>query len=179
MSKYTVRGGDVSGLLQRFAQLREKARVRTRKVFPLIVIQEAGLDGFWIDRVLQNEEIESHVVDPASIATSRRRRRAKTDKIDGETLVRSLLAYKRGEPRVCSMVKAPTPEEEDRRPPPLPRAQSPDRRESPACQSHQGGYYSARASPDTSRCAATGASGWKNSKPATAAPSLSILVSES
>ena len=115
MSKHTVRGGDVSGLLQRFAQLREKARARTGKVFPLIVIQEAGLDGFWIDRVLQNEGIESHVVDPASIATSRRRRRAKTDKIDGETLVRSLLAYKRGEPRVCSMVKAPTPEEEDQR----------------------------------------------------------------
>src|SRR5215469_13015744 len=115
MSKHTVRGGDVSGLLQRVAQLSEKARVRTGKVFRLIVIQEAGLDGFWIDRVLQNEEVESHVVDPASIATSRRRRRAKTDKIDGETLVRSLLAYKRGEPRVCAMVKLPTPDEEDRR----------------------------------------------------------------
>jgi transposase len=115
MSKQAVRGSDVSRLLERFLQLREKARARTGKVFPLIVIQEAGLDGFWIDRVLQNEGIESHVVDPASIATSRRRRRAKTDKIDGETLVRSLLAYKRGEPRVCSMVKAPTPEEEDPR----------------------------------------------------------------
>jgi len=115
MSKHAVRGGDVSRLLERFLQLREKARARTGKVFPLVVIQEAGLDGFWIDRVLQNEGIESHVVDPASIATSRRRRRAKTDKIDGETLVRSLLAYKRGEPRVCSMVKAPTPEEEDQR----------------------------------------------------------------
>ena len=66
------------------------------------------------DRALQNEGIESHVVDPASIATSRRRRRAKTDGIDGEALVRAL-AYKRGEPRVCAMVKAPTPEEEDRR----------------------------------------------------------------
>jgi transposase len=65
--------------------------------------------------MLQSEAIESHVVDPASILTSRRRRRAKTDKIDGETLVRTLLAYKRGEPRVCAMVKAPTPEEEDRR----------------------------------------------------------------
>ena len=51
-----------------------------------------GLDGFWIDRALQNEGIESHVVDPASIATSRRRRRAKTDGIDGEALVRALLA---------------------------------------------------------------------------------------
>jgi transposase len=89
--------------------------VRTGKVFPFVVIQEAGLDGFWIDRALQNEGIESHVVDPASIATSRRRRRAKTDGIDGEALVRALLAYKRGEPRVCAMVKAPTPEEEDRR----------------------------------------------------------------
>jgi transposase len=54
-------------------------------------------------------------VDPASIATSRRRRRAKTDGIDGEVLVRALLAHKRGEPRVCAMIKAPTPEEEDRR----------------------------------------------------------------
>jgi transposase len=65
--------------------------------------------------VLQSEGVESHVVDPASIATSRRRRRAKTDKIDGEALLRALLAYKRGEPRVCAMVKAPTPDEEDRR----------------------------------------------------------------
>ena len=115
LSKHSVRGSDVAGLLERFAQLREKARARTGEVFPLIVIQEAGLDGFWIHRVLQSEGIESHVVDPASIATSRRRRRAKTDRIDGEALVRALLAYKRGEPRVCAMVKAPTPEEEDRR----------------------------------------------------------------
>ena len=110
-----MHGGDVAGLLERFAQLQEKALARTGRNFPIIVIQEAGLDGFWIHRVLQNEGIESHVVDPASVATSRRRRRAKTDKIDGEALVRTLLAYKRGEPRVCAMVKAPTPEEEDRR----------------------------------------------------------------
>jgi transposase len=115
MSKYVVQGGDVTGLLERFRQVREKARTRTGKVFPFVVIQEAGLDGFWIDRVLRNEGIESHVVDPASIATSRRHRRAKTDRIDGEALVRALLAYKRGEPRVCAMVKAPDPEEEDRR----------------------------------------------------------------
>ena len=80
-----------------------------------MVIQEAGLDGFWIHRALVGEGIESHVVDPASIATSRRRRRAKTDRIDGEALVRALLAHKRGEPRVCAMVRVPTPEEEDRR----------------------------------------------------------------
>ena len=67
------------------------------------------MNGFWIHRVLQREGIESYVVDAASIATSRRRRRAKTDRIDGEALVRALLAYKRGEPRVCAMVRAPTP----------------------------------------------------------------------
>jgi len=115
MSKHSVRAGDVAALLARFSELKRKASERTGKSFPIVVIQEAGLDGFWLHRVLQNEGVESHVVDPASIATSRRRRRAKTDKIDGEALLRALLAHKRGEPRVCAMVKAPTPEEEDRR----------------------------------------------------------------
>jgi transposase len=115
MSKHQVQGGDTAGLLARFSELRAKVVARMGKPFPLVVIQEAGLDGFWIHRVLVSEGIESHVVDPASIATSRRRRRAKTDRIDGEALVRALLAYKRGEPRVCAMVRVPTPEEEDRR----------------------------------------------------------------
>jgi transposase len=115
MSKHSVPAGDICVLLARFSELRQKAFARTGKSFPVIVVQEAGLDGFWIHRVLQNEGIESHVVDPASIATSRRRRRAKTDRIDGEALLRALLAYKRGEPRVCAMVKAPAAEEEDRR----------------------------------------------------------------
>lgn len=115
MSRHTIRAGDVAGLFERFAQLRAKAKKRGGRDFAIIVIQEAGLDGFWIHRVLQEEGIESHVVDPASIATSRRRRRAKTDKIDGEVLVRALLAYKRGEPRVCAMVRAPSVAEEDQR----------------------------------------------------------------
>jgi transposase len=115
MSKHSVTAGDVAGLLARFGELRSKARAQAGKIYPIVVVQEAGLDGFWIHRVLEAEGIESHVVDAASIATSRRRRRAKTDKIDGEALVRALLAYKRGEPRVCSMVRPPTPDEEDRR----------------------------------------------------------------
>jgi transposase len=115
MSKHSVRGGDVAALMTLFAELKRKAQARTGRDYAIITIQEAGLDGFWIHRVLQQEGIESHVVDPASIATPRRRRRAKTDRLDGETLLRALLAYKRGEPRVCAMVVAPSPEEEDRR----------------------------------------------------------------
>jgi transposase len=115
MSKRSVTAGHMAELLTLFAELRRKAEVRTGQSYPIITIQEAGLDGFWLHRVLRNEGIESHVVDAASIATSRRRRRAKTDKIDGEALLRALLAFKRGEPRVCAMVVAPSPEEEDRR----------------------------------------------------------------
>jgi transposase len=105
----------IAGLLDHFTKLREKAHARAGASFPIIAIQEAGLDGFWVHRVLERAGIESHVVDAASILTSRRRRRAKTDRIDGEALLRTLLAYKRGEPRVCTMVRAPSPEEEDRR----------------------------------------------------------------
>jgi len=115
MSRHSVTGGDVAALLARLTDLQGKAQVRTGRCFPIVVIQEAGLDGFWIHRALRKEGVESHVVDPASIAVQRRRRRAKTDRIDGEALVRALLAYKRGEPRVCAMVKVPTPEEEDGR----------------------------------------------------------------
>ena len=114
-SRHGVEGGDGSGLLDLLSRSRAKAeqgygvRVRT------VVIQEAGLDGFWIHRLLLAEGIESHVVDAASIAVARRHRRAKTDSIDGETLLRTLMAWARGERRVCSMVRAPSPEEEDRR----------------------------------------------------------------
>jgi transposase len=52
MSKHAVRSGDVAGLLARFSQLRDKVRLRTGQVVPIIVMQEAGLDGFWIHRLL-------------------------------------------------------------------------------------------------------------------------------
>src|SRR4029078_5386865 len=96
MSKHSVPSGDIPALLARLSQLKEKARARTGQVFPIIVIQEAGLDGFWIHRVLQQEGIESYVVDPASIATSRRRRRGETDQIADHILCCAQLAYKRG-----------------------------------------------------------------------------------
>ncbi|WP_198541085.1 IS110 family transposase [Mesorhizobium sp. LCM 4577] len=115
MSKHSVPAGDLVGLLTLFGKLRERCEAKTGCDYPIVSIQEAGLDGFWIHRALEKEGIESHVVDPASIAISRRRKRAKTDRIDGEALLRTLMAYKRGEPRVCAMVRAPSPDEEDRR----------------------------------------------------------------
>src|SRR5215208_3225477 len=115
MAKHSVDSCDVTGLLSHFKTLRAKAQARTGKTFPIIVIHEAGLDGFWLHRVLEREGVESHVVDAASVLTSRRWRKAKTDRIDGEALLRTLLAYTRGEPRVCAMGRPPSPEEEDRR----------------------------------------------------------------
>ena len=59
MSEACVRAGDVGALLARFSELKRKASERTGKSFPIVVIQEAGLDGFWIDRALQNEEMKA------------------------------------------------------------------------------------------------------------------------
>ena len=115
MSKHSVTAGDCAELINRLVQLRAKAQAVSKTPIKICVIHEAGLDGFWVHRLLEANEIESHVVDAASIAVPRRRRRAKTDAIDGETLLRTLLAWKRGEPRVCAMVSPPTPEEEDQR----------------------------------------------------------------
>ncbi|MGI9435662.1 MAG: IS110 family transposase [Geminicoccaceae bacterium] len=115
MSKHKIEGGDHCGLLELLRYLQSKAAKRLGASVRIVTIQEAGFDGFWLDRLLQAEGIESYVVDPASVAVPRRRRRAKTDKIDGELLLRTLLAWLRGEPRVCSMVVPPSPEEEDRR----------------------------------------------------------------
>jgi len=114
-SKHVVEGGDGAGLLDLLSRSRAKAEQRYGVQIKTIVIQEAGLDGFWIHRLLLANGVESHVVDAASIAVARRHRRAKTDAIDGETLLRTLMAWARGERRVCSMVRAPSPEDEDRR----------------------------------------------------------------
>jgi transposase len=115
MSRHTTAGGDGPALLALLARLRSKVGQPADGSVKVVVIQEAGLDGFWVHRLLQANDIESHVVDPASVAVPRRQRRTKTDAIDGETLLRTLLAWQRGEPRVCTMVVASTPEQEDQR----------------------------------------------------------------
>jgi transposase len=115
LSKHAVIGGDGSALLDLLGRLRATAERRVGMPVQVVVIQEAGLDGFWIHRLLEANGALSHVVDPASIAVDRRHRRIKTDAIDGEMLLRTLMAWARGERRVCSMVRPPSPEEEDHR----------------------------------------------------------------
>src|SRR6266568_9339027 len=115
MSKHTLAGGDGRKLLDLLARLKARAEQRIAAPVKVVAIHEVGLDGFWVHRLLDANGVESHVVDPASVAVPRRHRRAKTDAIDGETLLRTLLAWQRGEPRVCSMVVPPSPEQEDRR----------------------------------------------------------------
>jgi len=115
MSKHTLVGGDARKLLDLLGRLKSRAEQRMAAPVKIVAIQEVGLDGFWIHRLLEANGVESHVVDPASIAVPRRHRRAKTDAIDGETLLRTLMAWQRGEPRVCAMTVPPSPSEEDRR----------------------------------------------------------------
>ena len=78
---------------QGFRSSTRRCGKRTGVAYSLIVIQEAGLDGFGIHRCLEKEGIESHVVDVAFNAASRCSRRAETDRLDGEALVRALLGY--------------------------------------------------------------------------------------
>ena len=114
-SRHKLEGGDDVGLLRLIERIRNRAAQALGAVPSVVSCYEAGYDGFWLHRRLVGAGIMNFVFDPASIAVDQRARRAKTDRIDGEALVRALLAYKRGEPRVCAMVKAPTPHEEDRR----------------------------------------------------------------
>jgi len=77
---------------------------------------EAGRDGFWLHRFLDSQGVENLVVDSSSIEVSRRRRRAKTDRLDGESLLDLLLRHQaRSRKKVWSVVRVPTVEQEDRR----------------------------------------------------------------
>ena len=60
---------------------------------------EAGRDGFWLHRFLVAQGFENLVVDSSSIEVSRRRRRAKTDRLDGESLLDLLLRHLAGRAR--------------------------------------------------------------------------------
>jgi transposase len=114
MSCYTIAGGDLAALTARLAHAQAKA-ARCGKPVRIVSCYEAGFDGHWLHRWLTNQGVINHEIDPASIQVNRRARRVKTDRIDLEHLMRTLLAYLRGEPRVCSVVHVPTVEDEDRK----------------------------------------------------------------
>ena len=114
MSHFTIAGGDLTALAARLETMRAKAG-RCGKPVRILSCYEAGLDGHWLHRWLIEQGVVSHVVDPSSIEVNRRSRRAKTDRIDLDKLMRAFLAFLRGEPRVCSMLHVPTVEDEDRK----------------------------------------------------------------
>jgi transposase len=114
LSRYSITGGDLTALTARLANARTKAG-RCGKPVRILSCYEAGFDGHWLHRWLTDQGVINHEIDPASIPVNRRMRRAKTDRIDLEQLMRTLLAYERGEPRVCSVVHVPTVEDEDRK----------------------------------------------------------------
>jgi transposase len=114
MSRYRIDGGDVAALSGLLVKARSKAE-QAGKLVRILSCYEAGLDGHWLHRWLADNEVLNYEIDASSIEVNRRARRAKTDRIDLAQLMRSFLAYLRGEPRVCSMVRVPTPEDEDRK----------------------------------------------------------------
>ncbi len=73
----------------------------------VVVIYEAGQDGFWIERALTALGYEVKVVDPASLPVARRARRAKTDRLDAIWLVQNLLAWLRGERDRMRVIRVP------------------------------------------------------------------------
>jgi transposase len=108
---------DEAALLKLLHRWRNEAGQAGRQVKRIVVAYEAGRDGFWLARWLRVRGIEAYVIHPSSIAVSREHRRAKTDRLDTELLMRAFLGWLRGEKRHCSMVAIPTVEEEDARRP--------------------------------------------------------------
>jgi transposase len=101
-------------------QLREeiqkaKSRFRLDNDVRIVSCYEAGRDGFWLHRYLLSHGIENVVVDSSSIEVNRRKRRAKTDRIDARKLLRMLMRYHGGERKLWSVVRVPSVEAEDGR----------------------------------------------------------------
>jgi transposase len=115
ISRHKLEGGDHGGLLELIEKVRRRAVEKLGSVPRVVSCYEAGYDGFWLHRLLEAAGITNFVFDPASIAVEQRSRRTKTDRIDGELLLRTLMAYLRGEPRVVRIVRVPSVMQEDAR----------------------------------------------------------------
>jgi transposase len=114
LSRYTIAGGDVAALAARLVEWRRKAALGGKPV-RILSCYEAGFDGHWLHRWLTDQGVINHEIDPSSIEVSRRARRAKTDRIDLERMMRALLDLLRGEPQACRVVHVPSAEDEDRK----------------------------------------------------------------
>jgi transposase len=108
-----IEGGDTTALLALIAELRTRASTKLGKPAAAVCCFEAGRDGFWLHRALTMHGVTVYVLEPTSILVNRRARRAKTDRLDAEGMLRVLAAWLAGDRQVCSMVRVPTPEEED------------------------------------------------------------------
>ena len=106
---------NAEALLEAVGAYRARAARAGGEVDRVVLVYEAGYSGFWLARWLARHGVEAFVVQPSSVPVDRRVRRAKSDGIDAELLLRTLLAWLRGEPRVCSMVPVPTEADEDAR----------------------------------------------------------------
>ena len=109
---HRVNAGDTAALLSLLSGLQSRQRAPGIPA-AIAVCFEAGRDGFWLHRLLTAHDIPTYVVEPTSILVNRRARRAKTDRLDAEGLLRVLAAYLAGDSHICSMVHVPTPDEED------------------------------------------------------------------
>ena len=106
-----------AGNLTRFqAELENaKKRFKLNKDVRVVSCYEAGRDGFWLHRYLASMGLDNLVVDSSSIEVNRRRRRAKTDRIDAGKLLRMLMRYHGGEKKLWAIVRIPSIEDEDAR----------------------------------------------------------------
>ena len=114
-SLHPIKGGDGDGLMAKLDAARERVAKATGQAPQVTLCYEAGYDGFWLARFLEQRGIACLVMEPASLRVNRRARRVKTDRIDVESILHTLIAWCRGERHVCSMVVVPSVEEEDLR----------------------------------------------------------------
>lgn len=111
---HRIHAGDAAALLELIKKLQSHVAAKLGCVEVIVAsCFEAGRDGFWLHRLLIAHGVANHVMEPTSILVNRRAHRAKTDRLDAQGLLRVLVAYRRGDHHVCSVVRVPSPEEED------------------------------------------------------------------
>ena len=101
ISRRRVAGGDAAGLIALIGEARRRAEQRADGPVGAECVFEAGYDGFWLERHLRVKGIGCRVMDPASLKVDRRARRVKTDRVDAESLLRALQAWRRGDRHAC------------------------------------------------------------------------------